>query len=384
MKRLSLILFSIIICNVAFASSNVVITGVLGSRAMPCNDEVFGCPDVDVITIVNDTATFVLVKNGQMLTSLQELGNNYSFGNDISIYGNVNKHYENTADEFYTLNIISIVQTGIITGKVGMTGTPCLVSAKGCPLADVVAVVNDTAEFVLVKDGRMLGDPQQLGNDHRYYGREVSIYGSYYKVGDEYRWEFYYLNITAVLKELSSDNFSANCTNENLSWTPTISIENDFVIIEYKRLYSVCPEFVLKVSEVINDTLYVFFFDAPTADEICLGECEAHVRLRIPKPETQFSKVYYNGVVYDLNTSDVEQIINQQIQISPNPTNGLIEIKGIENFSNLNYEVRNSIGQMIQSGNLQQTIDLSGKSGIYIFTITENQRVVAREKIMIK
>ena len=80
----------------------------------------------------------------------------------------------------------------------------------------------------------------------------------------------------------------------------------------------------------------------------------------------------------------IEQISNQCVQIFPNPTKGIIEIKRIEDYSNLSYVVYNSVGQIIQHGKLKQTIDLSSKKGLNILTIMQNQRVISREKIIVE
>jgi len=76
--------------------------------------------------------------------------------------------------------------------------------------------------------------------------------------------------------------------------------------------------------------------------------------------------------------------ISQYIQISPNPTEGIIEIRGIENYSNLDYAIYNSVGQVTQSGKLKQMIDLSSRKGLNILTIMQNQQVIARKKIMVR
>ena len=173
MKKLSVILFSIIVSNFVFGNSNTVITGTLGMRAIPCFGE--ACPCVDVVKITNDTASFVLVKEGQYLWNFDEFGNEYDYGSIISIYGNICKKQE--------------------------------------------------------------------------YNNEV----------------FYELSITAILKDVSSDNFRANCIgeigDENQSATPVIIAENDSVVIQYIKYEQCCAEFDLRISEVINDTLYVTFSD---------------------------------------------------------------------------------------------------------------------------
>ena len=89
-------------------------------------------------------------------------------------------------------------------------------------------------------------------------------------------------------------------------------------------------------------------------------------------------------VPYKSGENSIKQISNQHIQISPNPTEGIIEIKGIEDYRNLNYTVYNSVGQIVQSGKLKQTIDLSSRKGLNILTVMQNQQVIAREKIVVK
>ena len=89
-------------------------------------------------------------------------------------------------------------------------------------------------------------------------------------------------------------------------------------------------------------------------------------------------------VPYKTGENSIKKIGNQHIQISPNPTEGIIEIRGIEDKDDLNYEIYNSIGQMIQREKLKPTIDLSNRKGLYILTIMQNQKVIAREKIMVK
>ena len=89
-------------------------------------------------------------------------------------------------------------------------------------------------------------------------------------------------------------------------------------------------------------------------------------------------------VPYENSENSIKQISNQHIQISPNPTEGIIEIRGIENYSNLDYVIYNSVGQVTQRGKLKQTIDLSSRKGLNILTIMQNQQVIARKKIMVK
>ena len=86
----------------------------------------------------------------------------------------------------------------------------------------------------------------------------------------------------------------------------------------------------------------------------------------------------------DYESSIIEQINNKSIQIIPNLTERVIQIRGIYDLSNFTYKIYNSIGQLIQSGNLKQTIDLPSSKGLNILTIMQNQKIVTREKIIVK
>jgi len=80
----------------------------------------------------------------------------------------------------------------------------------------------------------------------------------------------------------------------------------------------------------------------------------------------------------------IEQLNNQYIKISPNPTQGIIKISGIDDYSNLTYKIYNSIGQVVQSGNLKQTIDISSNKGLNILTIIKNQKIVVLAKTIVE
>jgi len=80
----------------------------------------------------------------------------------------------------------------------------------------------------------------------------------------------------------------------------------------------------------------------------------------------------------------IEQTNNQYIKLSPNPTEGIIKIRGIGDYSKLTYKIYNSIGQIVQSGNLKEIIDLSNSKGVNILTIMKNRKIVVREKIIVE
>jgi len=285
MKKLTTLLVSILVCGSAFANSQyAVITGYLGHRGI-CLE--MPCALVDYVILTNDTASFFLVKNGQMLISPHELGN-FSIGDVISIYGVVSKKTDYDNREYYELRVISVYIHATITGEIGRRQTPRPVGVPGPPVATFVTqITNDTTSFVLLKNGRMLNHPQELGNFSD--GDIVSVYGYYF----------------------ISNHLGTNFVGGN-----------DFYFLE--------------IIEILRS-----------------------------------------------ETSEREININQ-IQISPNPTDGQITISGIENFDNAIFELFDLSGSLIQSGVLSPTINLSALQGIYLFTITQNQRVIAQERIVVK
>jgi len=238
--------------------------------------------------------------------------------------------------------------------------------------------------FVVLKNGAIIENANELGNYSE--GDIISIYGNFYKTSDYYEDEYYVLEIKAILKDVPSERFTTGCGEENQPTQPTVTIENDSVIIRDFNYVYCFAESVLRISDVVNDTLYVTFTDTSNVSGNCMMACMNHLtRISAAKTTPKLSKVYYNGVFYDITTTTAIQNSNKQtISISPNPTEGIVEIKGIENYDNLNYEIYNSAGQVIESGKLKQTIDLTNRKGIYILTIMQNRHIIVREKIIVK
>jgi hypothetical protein len=384
MKRLNLVLFSLFICGFAFANSPyAVITGKIGHRAI-CPE--MPCLTVDYIIVTNDTASFYLVKDGQMLISVTQLGNEYSYGDMITIYGAVSKKTDYDNREYYELRIISIYKNGIITGKIDSRQTPHPVGVpRPHVVTSVIQITNDTTSFVLLKNGNMIRNLQELGDYSA--GDMIFIYGSYFKsdyLGTDYIGgnDFYFLEVTAILHP--SNQFSASCTDIRAPNQLFIQSSNNFVTIDYVTSTQCAPAFALKVSDIVNDILYVNLTD--TAAEMTTCMCNFTVFISLEKPTSQtLRKVYFNGVFYDINpTTNIEQINIGQIQILPNPTNGQITIGGIENFDNTTFELYDLKGSLIQSGELKSSIDLSAQKGIYLLTITQNRKIIAQERVVIK
>lgn len=74
---------------------------------------------------------------------------------------------------------------------------------------------------------------------------------------------------------------------------------------------------------------------------------------------------------------------NSELKIFPNPTNGFIEIQGLEN-GNLNYSIVNLIGKVEQKGKLESHISLDLNKGIYILIIEDGMRSIYVEKLIVQ
>lgn len=96
------------------------------------------------------------------------------------------------------------------------------------------------------------------------------------------------------------------------------------------------------------------------------------------------------GFIQIFNTSlDVEDIMpsNIQISVSPNPTNGIINILlDKENITPLDYTVFDIKGNFVKSGEIKtinQKLDLTEFSGnLYFLNISENEKVIRTFKIL--
>ena len=83
--------------------------------------------------------------------------------------------------------------------------------------------------------------------------------------------------------------------------------------------------------------------------------------------------------------SNLEFNILNNVTISPNPTTGTITFKNLPTSSSMTYEVYNSLGQTIMSGQLKnQSLKIDGQNGVYTLKIKDGKNEMTRKIILKK
>lgn len=102
-----------------------------------------------------------------------------------------------------------------------------------------------------------------------------------------------------------SDDFTAICNgSENLKSNKTrIYLKNDSIIIEDVIYNQCCPEFALKISDVVNDSLLIVFSDTTTI-MMCDCMCDFDIEINAGKTPLESLTVIYNGVGFLLKNYD--------------------------------------------------------------------------------
>ncbi|MDD3080346.1 MAG: T9SS type A sorting domain-containing protein [Paludibacter sp.] len=263
----------------------------------------------------------------------------------------------------------------MVIGTLTTRGIPC--NSEECPTLSVFQITNDTASYVLKTGEQYVEDIGQLGSFSE--GETVALRGVISEKEDN-NGKYYELNISAILINVSDDRFAASCNGEvgeeNNSTQPTVKIQNDSIIIEYVEYKQCCAKYALRTSDIINDTLFVILSD--TAREECDCMCNFDIRISVIASTSENIKVCYNGIIYGINTSEIINQINiSKINLFPNPNEGEITIKGVNDYENMRYEICNSIGQIIQFGNLERVVELSTiKNGLYFIKIIHGKNIL--------
>lgn len=118
---------------------------------------------------------------------------------------------------------------------------------------------------------------------------------------------FVFFTLLSVYSQVNydySNNFSAVCNQiekSNLSKTH-VFFKNDSIIIEDVINNQCCPKFALKISEIINDSLFVTFSDTTTMTCKCI--CNFDVKINAGKFINNSLTIIYNGESYILNSYD--------------------------------------------------------------------------------
>jgi len=85
---------------------------------------------------------------------------------------------------------------------------------------------------------------------------------------------------------------------------------------------------------------------------------------------------------YDNGTSNIENSINSEISIFPNPNSGIFEIVSDEEFS---YDIISTSGNKILSGQNSGNVDLSHlAAGVYYILLKTDNFVKTEKLILIK
>ncbi|WP_340114210.1 T9SS type A sorting domain-containing protein [Maribellus mangrovi] len=76
---------------------------------------------------------------------------------------------------------------------------------------------------------------------------------------------------------------------------------------------------------------------------------------------------------------------DSEVAVFPNPTNGYIQITGMENSYGLNYRILNLTGQIVQQGSVNAgNIQMQVNPGLYILNLTQDNNVIHCLKIIVK
>lgn len=84
------------------------------------------------------------------------------------------------------------------------------------------------------------------------------------------------------------------------------------------------------------------------------------------------------------NYTNIKAVASDLIKCYPNPSNGYIKIDYSGEITKLKYSIRNSIGQIIDSGYFNdKKINLNLETGLYILQINKKDKLIFEEKLLI-
>ncbi|MDX1283378.1 MAG: T9SS type A sorting domain-containing protein [Draconibacterium sp.] len=136
-------------------------------------------------------------------------------------------------------------------------------------------------------------------------------------------------------------------------------------------------DFYSKISPAMGATAVVVDSDGV---EKTSGDLDDGDMLKVTSADGQIEVMY----TLELDLTSADEIGKTQIQVYPNPTSGKLNVAGNEN--SVNIHVINSMGQVIQSiksDRSLEVIDINNQpSGMYFITITNEERMMTRFKVL--
>lgn len=92
----------------------------------------------------------------------------------------------------------------------------------------------------------------------------------------------------------------------------------------------------------------------------------------------------YACVEYVSNET-VPKSLGEQIKVFPNPTSGILNVMGIENYINFDYKIYDILGRNLKSDSLSSQIAIENlKNGIYYLTIFKDDSIIETIKFIVQ
>ena len=340
------------------------------------------CGDTKYLSFSDNDETYYL-------TNKDELHNEDFFtiiwGDNVNstIQGFENTHYDLFGAPFYTFETLSMETTGErnMVGPIIAVGNPSISSAP--PIGMRCAIIHNNDEY-------LVGNPQQwnysptqciIENDTLPFNIEVTGYftTTHMFLGNGIT---PYMNIT--FDSINTNTFGTRTISGTLTMQtyPNYQQEPFFVIVNNEDDYFIgtgpftdaTPGYLI----VGQDTIYVGENISAT------GEIGRFYGITAAEPTYIFD--IHNTINIDKvsNITGLSEVYNADIQIYPNPSNGIIEIsseKKIDKISVCDYTGRVLFNKSCNSG--QTFLDLQDYKGIAIIQIVfENGQAVSRKVVM--
>ena len=88
----------------------------------------------------------------------------------------------------------------------------------------------------------------------------------------------------------------------------------------------------------------------------------------------------------DCEPASVDEEMLESVRVYPNPTNGVVYVKNIASFDNI--EITNALGQSVYSsstnGKTVMSVDLSASKGVYFVRLTNAQGEQVSKRVVVK
>ncbi len=193
-----------------------------------------------------------------------------------------------------------------------------------------------------------------------------------------------YITVKSSLQINEKPYIIGKC-NEECAKGLNYRVEEDTLIIYGTVTKNCCAEHTVVVHN-FGDTIKMVTFDTYYEGDVCDSVCDYCFEFKILNFSRKTCELQFDDTVMHINNptqnKSIKEISAQDIWLQPNPTTGMVNVKGLRAYNKIHVEFYSLQGVLLsQSHSISEALEVPIESGVCILKLTVDDKTVVKRVV---